>query len=189
MGWSDIGSWVALWETSDKDPAGNVVKGDVLHHDTINSYLRSEGPLIAALGVEDLVVVASPDAVLVSPKSATQGIKKIVESLERQGRDLHITHRKVFHSWGSSECIDHSENFEVNRITVNPGGVLQLPAQDGRAGRWTVAAGTARIIRDRETFLLEENETYALSGANLRLENAGHPPLHIVEVRTVDRLD
>jgi mannose-1-phosphate guanylyltransferase/mannose-6-phosphate isomerase len=183
MGWSDIGSWAALWDTSSKDTAGNVVKGDVLLHGTHNSYLRSEGPLIAAVGVEDLVIVASPDAVLVSPKSATQDIKKIVERLELEGRDLHIAHRKVFHSWGSSERIDHGENFEVNRITVSPSAALQLEAENRRAGRWIVVSGAARIIRDGETFLLRENETCALSGTSHRLENAGNLPLHIIEIR------
>jgi mannose-1-phosphate guanylyltransferase/mannose-6-phosphate isomerase len=183
MGWSDIGSWAALWDTSSKDTAGNVVKGDVLLHGTLNSYLRSEGPLIAAVGVEDLVIVASPDAVLVCPKSATQDIKKIVARLEREGRDLHLTHRKVLHSWGSSECIDRGENFAVNRITVNPGGALQLQARDLRAGRWIVISGTARVVRDHETLLLKENETCALSGADYRLENADDFPLHLIEVQ------
>jgi mannose-1-phosphate guanylyltransferase/mannose-6-phosphate isomerase len=183
MGWNDIGSWASLWDISDKDKAGNVVKGDVLLHGTLNSYLRSEGPLIAAVGVEDLVVIASPDAVLVSSKSATQDIKKIVERLEREGRDLHATHRKAFHPWGSSERIDHGENFEVNRITVNPSAALQLDAENRRAGSWIVVSGAARIVRDGETFLLGENETCALSDTSHRLENAGDLPLHIIEVR------
>jgi mannose-1-phosphate guanylyltransferase/mannose-6-phosphate isomerase len=183
MGWSDIGSWAALWDTSSKDPAGNVVKGDVLYHNARNSYLRSEGPLIAAVGVEDLVVIASPDAVLVSPKSATQDIKKIVERLEREGRDLHVTHRRAFQPWGSSERIDRGENFEVNRITVNPSATLQLEAENRRAGRWIVVSGAARIVRDGETFLLRENESCALSDTSHRLENAGNLPLHIIEVR------
>jgi mannose-1-phosphate guanylyltransferase / mannose-6-phosphate isomerase len=183
MGWSDIGSWAALWDISSKDTAGNVVKGDVLLHGTRNSYLRSEGPLIAALGVEDLVVVASHDAVLVSSKSATQDVRKIVERLEREGRDLHVTHRRIFHPWGSSERIDRGDNFEVNRITVNPGATLQLEAENRRAGRWIVVSGAARIIRGRETLLLKENETCALSSGDHRLENAGSLPLHIIEVR------
>jgi mannose-1-phosphate guanylyltransferase/mannose-6-phosphate isomerase len=183
MGWSDIGSWAALWDISSKDTAGNVVKGDVLHHGTRNSYLRSEGPLIAALGISDLLVVASPDAVLVCSKSEAQDVKKVVERLEREGRDLHIAHRKVIHSWGSSERSDHGENFEVNQITVNPGGAVQLQAQDQRVDRWIVVSGTARISRNGETFLLKENETCVLSGAGHRLENAGSLPLHIIQVQ------
>src|SRR5665213_728879 len=130
MGWSDIGSWAALWEISAKDVHNNVIKGDVIHHNTRNSYLRSEGPLIAASGIEDLVVVASRDAVLVSPKSATQDIKKIVAQLEQQGRDLHVTHPKMHHPWGSSERIDGGDNFEVNHIVVNPGAALAVRAQN-----------------------------------------------------------
>jgi mannose-1-phosphate guanylyltransferase/mannose-6-phosphate isomerase len=183
MGWSDIGSWAALWDISSKDPSGNFTKGNVLHQDTRNSYLRSDGPLIAALAVNDLVVVASPDAVLICPKSATQDIKKIVERLEREGRDLHVAHRRVFFPWGSTERIDQSENFEVHRITVNPGGVLELPASDRRKGRLIVVSGTGRILRDREILLLGENETHALSGAGYQVENAGHLPLHLIEVR------
>jgi mannose-1-phosphate guanylyltransferase/mannose-6-phosphate isomerase len=189
MGWNDIGSWAALWDISSKDPHGNFVKGNVLHQDTRNSYLRSEGPLIAALDVDDLVVVASPDAVLVCPKSATQDIKKIVERLERQGWNLHAAHRRICFPWGSSERIDQSENFAVNRITVNPGDALQLCAEDGRGGRWIVASGTARILRGHETFLLKENETYALSSASHRLENASHLPLHVIEIQASNSRD
>jgi mannose-1-phosphate guanylyltransferase/mannose-6-phosphate isomerase len=183
MAWNDIGSWAALWDISSKDPYGNFAKGNVLHQDARNSYLRSDGPLIAALEVNDLVVVASPDAVLVCPKSATQDIKKIVERLEREGKDLHVAHRRVFFPWGSSERIDQSEGFKVNRITVNPGGALQMPAQDRRACRWIVASGLARILRDHETFLFKENETYVLSSASHRLENAGRLPLHVIEIQ------
>lgn len=185
MGWSDIGSWAALWDISDKDANGDVVKGDVFHHRTRNSYLRSEGPLIAALGVDDLVVVASPDAVLVSSRSATQDVKKIVEWLEREGRNLHLAHRKIFHRWGSSERIDDGGNFEVNRITISPGASLVLPAQDGRLGRWTVVSGTARVTRNHETLLLRENETCALAGTSQRLENAGGDLLCIIETRAL----
>src|SRR6185503_12291091 len=106
---------------SGKDQAGNALKGDVLHHATRNSYLRSEGPLVAAVGVEDIVVVATQDAVLVSHKSASQDVKRIVEQLERSGRELHTTHRKVYRPWGSYEGIDNGVNFQVKHITVNPG--------------------------------------------------------------------
>ncbi|HEX4636224.1 MAG TPA: mannose-1-phosphate guanylyltransferase/mannose-6-phosphate isomerase, partial [Rhizomicrobium sp.] len=121
MGWSDIGSWEALWTAASRDDLGNATKGDVLHHGSRNSYLRSEGPLVAAVGLEDMVVVATPDAVLVSHKSASQDVKRIVEQLERSGRELHTTHRKVFRPWGYYEGIDSGQNFQVKHITVNPG--------------------------------------------------------------------
>lgn len=181
MGWTDIGSWVALWDNSAKDESGNAVKGDVFYQDAHNSYLRSEGPLIATLGVSDLVVVADSDAVLVSSMTATQDIKKIVEQLKSEGRDLPITHRKVHHSWGSSERIDSGEEFEVNRITLNPTAALSLPVHDQLTRRWVVASGIARIVRNGEAFLLKQTETYAPSSAETRLENAGSGPLHIIE--------
>ena len=183
MGWSDIGSWEALWDVSEKDADGNVVKGDVLHLDVRGSYLRSDGPLVAALGVRDLVVVASPDAVLVSPKSATQHIKGIVERLDKDRRDLHVTHRKVGHPWGSWERIDQGENFQVNRITLNPGAALPLHLQDRPVDRWIVVSGTARILRDHESILLEENEPYAPTSPDHQLENAGSALLQIIEIR------
>lgn len=183
MGWSDIGSWEALWDVSEKDAGGNVVKGDVLHLDVRGSYLRSEGPLIAALGVRDLVVVASPDAVLVCPKSATQHIKGIVERLDHDKRDLHVTHRKIHRVWGSCERIDQGENFQVNRIIINPGAAMPLRPRDRHVDRWVLVTGTARILRDAESVLLKENEPYAAIGPDRQLENAGSILVQIIEIR------
>jgi mannose-1-phosphate guanylyltransferase/mannose-6-phosphate isomerase len=185
MGWSDIGSWEALWDASDKDDGGNALKGDVLHHDTRNSYLRSEGPLVAAVGVEDLVVVATEDAVLVSRKGASQDVKKIVEQLDRSGRELHVTHRKVFRPWGAYEGLDMGENFQVKRITVNPGAKLSLQMHHKRAEHWVVVSGMARVTRNDEVFILGENEsTFIPLGAKHRLENIGTQPLHLIEVQS-----
>ncbi len=185
MGWSDIGSWEALWDASDKDSGGNALKGDVLHHATRNSYLRSEGPLVAAVGVEDLVVVATKDAVLVSRKDASQDVKKIVEQLDQSGRELHVTHRKVFRPWGAYEGLDIGENFQVKRITVNPGAKLSLQMHHKRAEHWVVVSGTARVTRDDEVFTLGENEsTFIPLGARHRLENIGTEPLHLIEVQS-----
>ena len=185
MGWSDIGSWEALWEASGKDEAGNALKGDVLHHGTHNSYLRSEGPLVAAVGVEDLVVVATADAVLVSRKDASQDVKKIVEKLERGGRELHVTHRKVFRPWGAYEGLDIGENFQVKRITVNPGAKLSLQMHHKRAEHWVVVSGTAQVTCDDKIFTLRENEsTFIPLGAKHRLENIGSEPLHLIEVQS-----
>ena len=185
MGWSDIGSWEALWDVSDKDDVGNALKGDVLHHGTRNSYLRSEGPMIAAVGVEDLVVVATADAVLVSRKNSSQDVKKIVEQLERGNRELHVTHRKVYRPWGAYEGLDMGENFQVKHITVNPGAKLSLQMHHKRAEHWVVVSGTAQVTRDDEVFALHENEsTFIPLGAKHRLENIGTEPLHLIEVQS-----
>lgn len=185
MGWSDIGSWAALWDIADKDVAGNVTRGDVLHHGARNSYLRSEGPLIAAFGVEDLVVVANSDAVLVGPKAAAQDVKKIVEQLERDDRDLRLTHRKIYRPWGCYERIDQGENFQVKRITVNPRAKLSLQLHHRRAEHWVVVSGTAQVTCDDKVFQLTENEsTYIPLGAKHRLENTGSDPLNIIEVQS-----
>src|SRR5215469_2169984 len=185
MGWSDIGSWESLWSASARDVSGNAVKGDVLQHGTRNSYLRSEGPLVAAVGVEDMVVVATTDAVLVSHKSASQDVKRIVEQLERQGRELHTTHRKVFRPWGSYEGIDNGEGFQVKHIIVNPGAKLSLQMHHKRAEHWIVVSGLARVTCDDKVFPLKQNEsTYIPLGSRHRLENIGSEPLHLIEVQS-----
>jgi mannose-1-phosphate guanylyltransferase/mannose-6-phosphate isomerase len=185
MGWSDIGSWESLWSASARDVSGNAVKGDVLQHGTRNSYLRSEGPLVAAVGVEDMVVVATTDAVLVSHKSASQDVKRIVEQLERQGRELHTTHRKVFRPWGSYEGIDNGEGFQVKHIIVNPGAKLSLQMHHKRAEHWIVVSGLAQVTCDDKVFPLKQNEsTYIPLGSRHRLENVGSEPLHLIEVQS-----
>jgi mannose-1-phosphate guanylyltransferase/mannose-6-phosphate isomerase len=185
MGWSDIGSWEALWATATHDASGNVTKGDVLHHGTRNSYLRSEGPLVAAVGIEDVVVVATQDAVLVSHKSASQDVKRIVEQLEQSGRELHTTHRKVYRPWGAYESIDAGKNFQVKHITVNPGAKLSLQMHHKRAEHWIVVSGTAQVTCGEKVFPLKENEsTYIPLGFKHRLENTGPDPLHLIEVQS-----
>lgn len=185
MGWDDIGSWNALWETADKDLAGNVLRGDVMQAGAQGSYLRSEGPLLAAVGVKDLVVVATKDAVLVSTKDAAQDVKKIVEQLAQNGRELHITHRKVDRPWGDYESLDHDEKFQVKRITVKPGAKLSLQMHHKRAEHWIVVSGTARVTCDDNIFVLNENEsTYIPLGAKHRLENVGSGSLQLIEVQS-----
>lgn len=185
MGWNDIGSWEALWVTAQRDTAGNATKGDVLHHSTRNSYLRSEGPLVAAVGIEDVVVVATQDAVLVSHKSACQDVKRIVEQLEKSGRELHTTHRKVYRPWGSYEGIDHGDNFQVKHITVNPGAKLSLQMHHKRAEHWIVVSGIAQVTCGERVFSLKANEsTYIPLGFKHRLENTGPEPLHLIEVQS-----
>jgi mannose-1-phosphate guanylyltransferase/mannose-6-phosphate isomerase len=185
MGWSDIGSWESLWTAAPRDDQGNAIKGDVLHHDTRNSYLRSEGPLVAAVGVEDIVVVATQDAVLVSRKDASQDVKRIVEQLERSGRELHTTHRKVYRPWGAYESIDSGDKYQVKHITVNPGAKLSLQMHHKRAEHWIVVSGIAQVTCDDKVFALEANEsTYIPLGAKHRLENVGAEPLHLIEVQS-----
>jgi mannose-1-phosphate guanylyltransferase / mannose-6-phosphate isomerase len=185
MGWSDIGSWEALWSAAARDQHGNATKGDVLLHGSRNSYLRSEGPLVAAVGLEDMVVVATQDAVLVSHKSASQDVKRIVEQLERSGRELHTTHRKVYRPWGSYESIDNGDKFQVKHIIVNPGAKLSLQMHHKRAEHWIVVSGSAQVTCDAKVFPLKENEsTYIPLGAKHRLENFGQEPLHLIEVQS-----
>jgi mannose-1-phosphate guanylyltransferase/mannose-6-phosphate isomerase len=185
MGWSDIGSWESLWSASARDSRGNAIKGDVLQHETRNSYLRSEGPLVAAVGLEDVVVVATTDAVLVSHKDASQDVKRIVEQLEAQGRELHTTHRKVFRPWGSYEGIDNGDGFQVKHIIVNPGAKLSLQMHYKRAEHWIVVSGLAQVTCDDKVFPLKQNEsTYIPLGSRHRLENIGSEPLHLIEVQS-----
>jgi len=185
MGWSDISSWDSLWNASPRDDAGNAVKGDVLQHGARNSYLRSEGPLVAAVGVEDMVVVATADAVLVSHKSASEDVKQIVEQLKAQGRELHNAHRKVFRAWGSYEGIDSGEGFQVKHIIVNPGAKLSLQMHHKRAEHWIVVSGQAQVTLGDRVFPLRANEsTYITLGFKHRLENTGVEPLHLIEVQS-----
>ncbi len=185
MGWSDVGSWDALWGITEKSDAGNATKGDVIAERVRNSYLRSDGPLLAAVGVEDLVVVATTDAVLVSHRDAAQDVKKIVDELERQGREHHVQHRRVYRPWGSYENIDTGERFQVKRIIVNPGAKLSLQMHHHRAEHWIVVAGTARVTCGNKEFLLNENEsTFIPLGTRHRLENPGKVALHLIEVQS-----
>jgi len=185
LGWSDVGSWLSLWEISDKDAHGNVVRGDVIAHATRNSYLRSEGPLIAAVGLDDVAVVATVDALLVTTRSASQDVKHIVEELQRRGRELHLSHRRVYRPWGSYDSIDSGPGFQVKRIIVNPGAKLSLQKHARRAEHWIVVSGVANVTRDEEVFALNANQsTFIPLGAKHRLENPGTEPLHLIEVQS-----
>lgn len=185
MGWSDVGSWQSLWEIADRTEAGNATEGDVVALNVTNSYLRSEGPLLAAVGVDDVVVVATEDAVLVTRKGATQDVKKVVEELERTGRHHHRHHRRIFRPWGSYDTVDAGERFQVKRIIVHPGAQLSLQMHHHRAEHWVVVSGTARVTCGDKSFLLRENEsTFIPQGATHRLENPGTIPLHLIEVQS-----
>jgi mannose-1-phosphate guanylyltransferase/mannose-6-phosphate isomerase len=189
MGWSDVGSWQSLWDIAARDDGGNAVTGNVLAEQARNSYLRSEGPLVAALGVEDLVVVATKDAVLVSHRDCAQDVKKIVDQLERRGSDRHVVHPVVHRPWGTYESIDTGDNFQVKHIMVKPGQKLSLQMHHHRAEHWVVVEGTALVTCDERQFLLQPNEsTFIPLGSRHRLENPGKTPLRLIEVQSGDYL-
>jgi len=183
-GWSDVGSWSALWEAGERDGRGNVLEGDVLAVDTAGTYVRAER-LVATVGVEDLVVVETPDAVLVAGRDCVAEIRSVVERLKAAGRSEWKHHRKVYRPWGAYDSIDRAERFQVKRITVNPGGVLSLQLHHRRAEHWVVVRGTARITRGDDVFTLSENEsTFIPLGVVHRLENLGETPLELIEVQS-----
>jgi mannose-1-phosphate guanylyltransferase/mannose-6-phosphate isomerase len=185
MGWSDVGSWQSLWDIGDRDGDGNVMWGDVVAEQSQNSYIRSEGPLVAAIGVKDLVVVAAKDAVLVSARDRTQDVKKIVEGLEAAGRDQHVQHPVVHRPWGSYESIDSGPNFQVKHIIVKPGQKLSLQMHHHRAEHWIVVEGTALVTCNERQYLLQANEsTHIPLGATHRLENPGKAALQLIEVQS-----
>jgi mannose-1-phosphate guanylyltransferase/mannose-6-phosphate isomerase len=184
-GWSDVGSWSALHEASDADAHGNVSRGDVVAEDTSGSYLYSESRLVAAVGLKDHVVVETKDAVLVAPKTRVQDVKKLVMQLKERGRYEHSLHREVFRPWGSYDSIENGARFQVKRLKVKPGATLSLQMHHHRAEHWVVVAGTARITRGDEVFLLEENQsTYIPIGVKHRIENPGMIPLEVIEVQS-----
>lgn len=184
-GWSDVGSWSSLWDVETKDGGGNAVSGDVLLHAVDNSYIRSESRLVAAVGVSDLVVVETSDAVLVANKSSVQDVKHIVASLKRLQRDEASLHKRVYRPWGSYESLVNAGRFQVKRIVVNPGQQLSLQMHHHRAEHWIVVSGTAKVTcGDNEFLLAEDQSTYIPLGNRHRLANPGVIPLEIIEVQT-----
>ncbi len=184
-GWSDVGAWDALWQVLPKDAAGNVAQGDVMLHDCSNTLALSEGRLIACVGVSDLIVVETADAILVAHKDKTQDVKKIVDKLKKGGRSEGSMHRKVFRPWGWYDCVDAGERFQVKRIVVKPQGILSLQMHHHRAEHWIVVSGTAKVTRGETTFLVSENEsTFIPLGTTHRLENPGRVPLEMIEVQS-----
>ncbi len=184
-GWSDVGAWEALWNVLPKDDKGNVAQGDVLMQDSRNTLALSEGRLIACVGVDDLIVVETADAILVAHKNKTQDVKKIVDRLKQAGRSEGQAHRKVFRPWGWYDSIDHGERFQVKRIVVKPGAALSLQMHHHRAEHWIVVSGTAKVTVGDKTLLLSENEsTYIPLGTTHRLENPGKLALEMIEVQS-----
>ncbi len=184
-GWSDVGAWDSLWEVLPKDHEGNVVQGDVMLHDCHNMLVMSEGRLVACVGVEDMVVVETPDAILVAHMSRTQEVKKIVDGLKHAGRPEGQLHRKVFRPWGWYDGVDAGERFQVKRIVVEPGAALSLQMHHHRAEHWIVVRGTAQVTRADATYLVSEKEsTFIPLGTRHRLENPGCVPLEMIEVHS-----
>jgi mannose-1-phosphate guanylyltransferase/mannose-6-phosphate isomerase len=185
IGWSDVGSFDALWQAGSKDADGNVAVGNAVTVDTRNSYLRAEHGLVTTLGVEDLIVVATADAVLVVPRARASDLKQLVAKLEREGRSELQTHPLVERPWGSYRSIHNGERVQVKHIVVKPGGRLSLQYHHKRAEHWVVVRGTARVTRGEEvTMLGEDQSTYIPIGMPHRLENPGDTPVHLIEVQT-----
>ncbi|WP_341644714.1 mannose-1-phosphate guanylyltransferase/mannose-6-phosphate isomerase [Thauera sp. SDU_THAU2] len=184
-GWSDVGAWDALWAVSGKDEAGNAGRGEVLFEGCRNTLVHANDRLVAAVGCEDMIVVETPDAVMVAHKDRTQDVKKVVARLKAEGRSLTQSHRKVYRPWGWYDSIDEGERFQVKRIVVNPGAKLSLQMHHHRAEHWIVVKGTAEVTNGERVFLLAENEsTYIPLGHTHRLANPGKVPLEIIEVQS-----
>ncbi len=184
-GWSDIGSWASLWEASDQDAQGNVTHGDVMIHAGHDLMVHADHRLVATVGVDNLVVVETKDAVLVAHKDRVQEVKRIVERLQAEGRDEHQNHREVFRPWGVYDSIDQGPRYQVKRITVTPGAKLSVQMHHHRAEHWVVVSGTAKVTCGDETYLVSENEsTYIPIGRVHALENPGVIPLELIEVQS-----
>ena len=184
-GWSDVGSWSSLWEVDEKDPQGNVCKGDVIAQDSSNSYIHSSSRLVTTLGVDNVVVVETADAVLVADMGQVQNIKTIVNAIKDQQRSEVSSHKKVYRPWGSYESLDAGEGFQVKRIIVTPGQQLSLQMHHHRAEHWIVVRGTALVTcGDKEFILTEDQSTYIPLGTKHRLANNGIIELELIEVQS-----
>jgi mannose-1-phosphate guanylyltransferase/mannose-6-phosphate isomerase len=188
-GWSDVGAWSALWEVCPRDDNGNVIQGDVIAEDTHNAFLVAQHRCLATVGMDDVIVVETADAVLVVHKDKAQDVKKIVDRLKQADRDEHKVHRQVYRPWGSYEGIDSGTRFQVKRLSVKPGAQLSLQMHHQRAEHWVVVKGTARVTCGERVFDLQENEsTYIPLGEKHRLENPGTTPLEVIEIQSGDYL-
>jgi mannose-1-phosphate guanylyltransferase/mannose-6-phosphate isomerase len=187
--WSDVGAWDALWEAADKDADGNVVRGEALLHETHDSLVLGGSRVLVALGCADMVIVDTPDALLVSDKHHVSRLREVVSRLKEQGRAEVLAHRKVYRPWGWYDSLEKGPNFQVKRIGVNPGASLSLQMHHRRAEHWVVVRGTGRVTRGEEVFDLHENEsTFIPLGTKHRLQNTTEQPLEIIEVQCGDYL-
>jgi len=185
VGWSDIGSWSSLWEISQKDGNGNATHGDVMLHETKSSYVRTDGKLVVAIGVDDLIIVSTKDVLVVAHKDRVENVKVISEKIKSEERPEWRHHREVFRPWGKYDSIDHGERYQAKRITVNPGAKLSVQMHHHRAEHWVVVSGTAKVTNGEKIFILSENQsTYIPLGAVHALENPGKVPLEIIEIQS-----
>jgi mannose-1-phosphate guanylyltransferase/mannose-1-phosphate guanylyltransferase/mannose-6-phosphate isomerase len=184
-GWNDVGSWSALWDVKNKDASGNSISGDVFTVDTTNSFIHAQSKLVAVIGLQDLIVVETDDALMISSKDRVQEVKEIVTQLKEKGRCEADIHRKVYRPWGQYDLVDSGQRHQTKRIIVNPGAKLSLQKHHHRAEHWVVVKGTALITKGDEKLLISENEsTYIPLGIVHCLENPGVIPLEIVEVQS-----
>jgi mannose-1-phosphate guanylyltransferase/mannose-6-phosphate isomerase len=185
IGWSDVGSWSALWELGAKDPSGNVALGDVLLEGAENCYVRSDGMLAAVVGLRDAVIVVTEDVVLAMHRDRAQDVKAVVERLKAAGRQEAVAHNRCYRPWGFYESLIQGERFQVKRLVVSPGRQLSLQSHFHRAEHWVVVSGTARVTRDQDRLIVRENESvYLPLGCVHRLENPGKIPLTLIEVQS-----
>jgi mannose-1-phosphate guanylyltransferase len=184
-GWNDIGSWTALWDVHDRDGEGNALAGDVIALDSSNNFVRAESRLVATVGVDDLVIVETKDAVLVAHKDHVQDVKEVVDRIRKLGRNEHVNHREVYRPWGHYDSIDFGDRDQVKRITVKPGAKLSLQMHHHRAEHWVVVRGTAKVQKGDQVIMLGENQsTYIPLGEIHALENPGKIPLELIEVQS-----
>lgn len=189
IGWSDIGSWNAMSELTPEDEQGNRFEGEVLVYSSANNYVQSPERLVALVGVQDLIVVDTPDALLVAHKDQAQDVKHIVSQLKKNGHDAHLLHRTVNRPWGTYTTLEEGERFKIKRIVVKPGGSLSLQMHHHRSEHWIVVSGVARVINDERELMLNTNEsTYIRAGHKHRLENPGVVDLVLIEVQSGDYL-
>ena len=184
-GWSDIGSWSSLWDISKKDGNGNATHGDVMLHDSNNSFIRTDGKILVAIGIDDLVIVSTKDVLVVAHKDSVQDVKVVAQKLKSESRTEWEHHREVYRPWGKYDSVDNGERYQVKRITVKPGAKLSVQMHHHRAEHWVVVSGTARVTNGDKTFLLSENEsTYIPVGVVHALENPGKVELELIEVQS-----
>ncbi|WP_448682706.1 mannose-1-phosphate guanylyltransferase/mannose-6-phosphate isomerase [Pseudomonas nicosulfuronedens] len=184
-GWNDVGSWSSIWEVHEKDADGNVTMGDVVVHDSHNCLVHGNGKLVSVVGLEDIVVVETKDAMMIAHKDRVQDVKKVVNQLDAAGRSETQNHCQVYRPWGSYDSVDMGGRFQVKHITVKPGARLSLQMHHHRAEHWIVVSGTAQVTCDDNTFLLTENQsTYIPIASVHRLANPGKIPLEIIEVQS-----
>src|SRR5258708_6611019 len=190
IGWSDVGSWSALWDIGEKDAAQNVTHGDVQLVDASGCYIWGDSRLVVALGAKDLIIVETDDAVLVADRSRAEEVRDIVARLDKAARSEHVSHTRVYRPWGYYESIDAGKRFQVKRIMVKPGEALSLQINHKHAEHWAAVSGRACVTRDDQVYELRENEsTFIPLGAKHRLENTTDQPLYLIEVQSGSYLD